>query len=152
LLVPNPFVFCSCCSRFYWQKRRDKINQRMKTLQKLVPSSSKVRKVSSVTFQCITKKLFKFYPCAFMALHHYILYTYQSCLIINMHPLVKSGNSHQLLWSVLGFFFLKKKTIMVRLFPSQGSIIHRDDQVTSRLLQNKRVKIGLLPEKKKKII
>jgi hypothetical protein len=41
---------------------------------------------------------------------------------------------------------------MVRLFPSQGSIIHRDDQVTSRLLQNKRVKIGLLPEKKKKII
>ncbi|KAI9382007.1 hypothetical protein POPTR_014G066500v4 [Populus trichocarpa] len=90
------------------RKRRDKINQRMKTLQKLVPSSSKVRKVSSVTFQCITKKLFKFYPCAFMALHHYILYTYQSCLIINMHPLVKSGNSHQLLWSVLGFFFLKK--------------------------------------------
>jgi hypothetical protein len=40
---------------------------------------------------------------------------------------------------------------MVRLFPSQGSIIHRD-QVTSRLLQNKRVKIGLLPEKKKKFI
>jgi len=67
-----------------------------------------------------------------------------------MHPLVKSGNSHQLLWSVL-VFFLKKKTIMVRLFPSQASIIHRD-QVTSRLLQNKRVKIGLLPEKKKKFI